>query len=251
MNCSVFVVDDEPKARLNLVDALSQYSIWRNITTFSSGKTLIEAVIAQRPNVVFLDIQMPGDNGLILAKQIQSLESPPLIVFVTAFSNYAVMAFELYALDFLLKPFDDSRVDMCVKRLKKVLSSKKSIENSLSAQDAWANNKPIDKIVVRSSSALRIIPIDNVYWVAANGNYVDIHHQEGKHLLRGSLKAIFKSLSSEDFVQIHRGYLVRRTLIRELKSTCDEKYSLILATGDVLPVGNGFRNALIDAMMAK
>lgn len=248
MSYSVFVVDDEPKARINLVDALSRHQAWRNIETYSSGKGLIADVISQQPDVVFLDIQMPGDNGLTLARYLQALDKPPLLVFVTAFSDYAVMAFELYALDFLLKPFDNSRVDLCVERLIGVLSNAQAVKETLLAQDAWANDRPIEKIVVRSSTSLRVIPVYQVLWIAANGNYVDIHHQEGKHLLRGSLKNLMRTLPKTDFVQIHRGYSVRKSLLRELKSTCDEKYSVVLSTGDELPVGNGYRAELIDTM---
>jgi two-component system LytT family response regulator len=218
------------------------------VQTFSSGKTLLLDVEKSNPDVVFLDIRMPGDDGLTLARKLQTLENPPLIVFVTAFSDYAVTAFELYALDYLLKPFDDHRVAICVKKLKKVLSSHQAIKETLSAQYAWANEKPVDKIVIKSSTSLRIIPIDHVLWVAANGNYVDIHHKEGKHILRGSLKNIYASLPKSEFIQVHRGFAVRKSLIREVKTISEEKFSLSLATGELLPVGKSYRQNLIESI---
>lgn len=248
MTFSAFILDDEPKGRANLIDALAQHDEWTSVQTFSSGKTLLADVVNAKPDVIFLDIQMPGDDGLMLAKQLQALEHPPLIVFVTAFADYAVEAFELYALDYLLKPFDDKRVAICVKKLKQVLSSNQAMKETLSAQHAWANEKPVDQIVIKSSTSLRVIPIDHVLWVAANGNYVDIHHKEGKHLLRGSLKNIYSSLPKSEFIQIHRGFAVRKSLIRELKTINEEKFSLTLATGELLPVGKSYRQLLVESI---
>lgn len=250
MTFSAYVVDDEPRARENLLSALSGHSDWRVLREFSSGKHLMEHLAAERPDVIFLDIQMPGDNGLELARRMQCLKDPPLVVFVTAFSDYAVTAFELYALDYLLKPFDDARVDMCIAKLERVLGNQSAFSASLDAQSAWARNKPIEKIVIRSSSSLRVIPIEQVMWVAANGNYVDIHHCEGKHLLRGSLKSIFETLPKPEFIQVHRGYAVRTSLIRELKTQDEEKFTITLADGVSLPVGKTFRAELVDAMMS-
>lgn len=248
MSYKAFVVDDEPMARSNLSDALTQHQNWQHVCTYSSGRTLKADVLRDKPDVVFLDVQMPGDDGLSLARTLLTLPQPPIIVFVTAFSDYAVTAFELYALDYILKPFDDPRVALCLEKLESVLSNQRSHEKALLAQDAWAKTKPIDKIVIKSSNSLRIIPTEQVFWIGANGNYVDIHHEEGKHLLRGSLKHVFTCLPQKDFIQIHRGYAVRLSLVRELKTINEEKFSISLAGGTELPVGKSFKAALVDAL---
>lgn len=248
MKFSAFVVDDEPKALSNIVHALQMHKNWQEVHAYSSGELLVSDAQLLKPNVVFLDIKMPGDNGLALARQLLKLVHPPIIVFVTAFADYAVDAFELYAMDYLLKPFSDGRISTCIKKLEYELLNDAIHQNALQRQHAWANNKPVDKIVIKSSNVLRVIPTAHIYWLAANGNYVDIHHEDGKHLLRGSLKSVMGTLPSEDFIQIHRGIVVRITLVRELKSLNDDQYSILLATGEVLPVGKSFHSNIIKCL---
>ena len=248
MTFSAFVVDDEPLARSNLVDALQQHSKWQQIDVLSSGKNLLTQVQEKSPDAVFLDIQMPGESGLELARRLLNLEKPPLVVFVTAFSEYAVTAFELYAIDYLLKPFDDRRVTMCIEKLEQALDNQTQYQDTLCAQNAWANNKPLEKIIVKSSSSIRIIPTQQIQWLSANGNYVDIHHEEGKHLIRGSLKTIKSYLPERDFIQIHRSYIVRASLIRELKSIDEDRATLLLTDNQSFPVGKSFRQAVMLTM---
>jgi two-component system LytT family response regulator len=245
---SAFVVDDEPRARDNLVHALRLHAKWQNIQTYSSGKTLLVEVERLEPDVVFLDVKMPGENGLVLARQLLKLSKPPLLVFVTAFSDYAVTAFELYAMDYLLKPFDDARMSICINKLEHALLNHSAHQKALLTQNAWALTKPLEKIVIKSSNALRVIPTAQIFWLAANGNYVDIHHEEGKHLLRGSLKNILSCLPESEFVQVHRGIAARISLIREIKSLHDEQFSCTLITGDVLSVGKSFHKDLVASL---
>lgn len=248
MTYRAFIVDDEPLARTNLVDALQIHGSWQHIDTFASGKNLIEKVMDKEPDVVFLDIQMPGDNGLELARKLLKLEKPPLVVFVTAFAEYAVTAFELYAIDYLLKPFDDKRMAICIQKLEQALNNQNQYQATLSAQTAWANQAPLEKIIVKSSSSIRIIPTGQVLWLAANGNYVDIHHEEGKHLIRGSLKTLKSYLPQQDFIQIHRSYIVRVSLIREFKSLDEDRATLTLTNQSAFPVGKSFRHELMQLM---
>ncbi|MEO1576626.1 MAG: response regulator, partial [Pseudomonadota bacterium] len=179
---SAFVVDDERMARGNLIDALGQHPRWRVLSEYASGATLVADAMARHPDVIFLDIQMPGDDGLALARQLLALKPAPLIVFVTAHSEYAVTAFELYAVDYLLKPFDDARFAQCVARLEHTLRDASALTRAQTAQAAWATTAPLERIVIKSSTSVRIIDVDDVAWFQANGNYVDIHHADGVHL---------------------------------------------------------------------
>ncbi len=245
---SAFIVDDETMARGNLIDALEQHGGWNVLQSLPSGEHLVAEVIKHQPDVVFLDIQMPGDDGMAIAKRLLRLQQAPLIVFVTAHSQYAVEAFELYAVDYLLKPFNDDRLAQCVARLEHQLDNHDAIDQARSAQTAWAESLTLDRLVIKSSTSVRIIETAQILWLATNGNYVDIHHTDGKHLIRASLKHLLDRLPTGEFIQLHRGYAARASLIRELKAGDGERQSAVLATGDTLPVGKSYRHALLDKL---
>lgn len=196
---NVFVVDDEPLAQVNLIEAIGANDKWLVSKVFSSARDVLAETESHEPHVIFLDIHMPGESGLSLAGAILDLPNPPLIVFVTAFTEHAVSAFELYAVDYLLKPFDDKRMEMCLRKLEGMLNNESAKHGLQKAQRAWANKKTLDRIVIKSSSSMRIIPVDSVQWIASNGNYVDIHHSDGKHLLRSCLKSLFACLPQNHF----------------------------------------------------
>ncbi|MEM8547046.1 MAG: LytTR family DNA-binding domain-containing protein [Pseudomonadota bacterium] len=244
MTYSVFVVDDESMARGNLLDSLQRHAAWQRPRCFVGGEGLLAAVQAECPQVIFLDIQMPGDDGMTLAREILQLPEAPLIVFVTAHSEYAVAAFELYAVDYLLKPFSDERLTQCLGKLEQALASPAAVRDARCAQNAWAASSPLERLVIKSATSVRIVEVTDIDWLAANGNYVDIHHTDGTHLLRASLKQVLASLP-EAFVQIHRGYAVRFSLIREVHSVDSDRSEVVLRGGQVLPLGKLFRKVVL------
>ncbi|MEL6951049.1 MAG: LytTR family DNA-binding domain-containing protein [Pseudomonadota bacterium] len=248
MPFSAFIVDDEPMARGNLIEALRPHTRWADLRDFKSGAGLVDAVVRHRPDVVFLDIQMPGDDGVTLARSLLELCCAPLLVFVTAHSEYAVEAFELYAIDYLLKPFNDTRIAQCITKLEHALDNQSAYDSARATQTAWARETPLDRLVIKSSTSVRFIDVDHIHWIAANGNYVDIHHSEGRHLLRASLKHVLSRLPERDFLQLHRGFVARVDLIREVKASDGERSTALLASGEQLPVGKSYRNALLKRL---
>ena len=248
MKRSAFIVDDESMARGNLIDAMEHHRGWTILKSMPSAERLVPEVIKHEPDVVFLDIQMPGQDGTTVARKLLDLPRAPLIVFVTAHSHYAVEAFELYAVDYLLKPFNDDRLAQCVDKLEHLLDNGIAHAQAKSAQKAWAQSATLDRLIIKSSSSVRIIEISQIRWIAANGNYVDIHHADGRHLLRTSLKSLLSRLPQDEFVQLHRGYVVRVRLIREVKASEGERQLAVLATGDTLPVGKSFRSDLLERL---
>ncbi|MEO0575673.1 MAG: LytTR family DNA-binding domain-containing protein [Pseudomonadota bacterium] len=247
---SAFIVDDEAMARGNLVDALRHHPRWSTSQTFASGKNLLEDVTQQAPAVVFLDIQMPGEDGIAIAKQLLQLRDAPLIVFVTAFSEHAVAAFELYAVDYLLKPFSDARLAQCIAKLEHALDHPASYQHAQLAQTAWAKAKPLERLVIKSSASVRIIDVERIHRIGANGNYVDIYHEDGMHLLRASLKQVLSSLPEGEFIQVHRSYAVRHRMISEIKHSDNERSVAVMINGDTVPVGKSFRQMLMAAVCA-
>lgn len=248
MPFSAFIVDDEAMARGNLIEALRPHTRWANLKAFGSGAGLVDAVVRHRPDAVFLDIQMPGDDGVTLAKSLLELCCAPLLVFVTAHSEYAVEAFELYAVDYLLKPFNDARIAQCVAKLEHALDNQSAYDSARARQTAWARETPLDRLVIKSHTSVRFIDVDHIHWIAASGNYVDIHHSEGRHLLRASLKHVLSRLPTSRFIQIHRGYVARVDLVREVKAIDGDRGEALLSTGASLPVGKSFRGALLERL---
>ncbi|MEM6817716.1 MAG: LytTR family DNA-binding domain-containing protein [Pseudomonadota bacterium] len=248
MTVNAFVVDDEAMARGNLLSALERFPHWRIQATFASGDGLVAGVADGRPDVVFLDIQMPGETGLDLARQLLALKSPPLIVFVTAYSEFAVSAFEIYAIDYLLKPFDDERMAICVNRVESLIADGTAHGEVIRLQSEMVDSKPIRRVLIKSVNSVRVVDVESIHWLAANGNYVDIHHVGGKHLLRASMKQLFASLPESEFVQVHRGFVVRESLIEQLQTIDPDRSVIHLTTGDEIPVGKSFRRRLLDRL---
>ena len=248
MQFNAIIVDDEAMARLNLADSLSKYQNWQCVAEQNSGIGVLEVIHEFAPQVVFLDIKMPGQNGLEVAKSILELPQPPLIVFVTAFDQHALAAFDLYAVDYLLKPFSQQRFGQCIERLETLLTGKLSIKEQVENQTAFLNQAPIKKLVIKSASSIRLVEIATIEWIAACGNYLEIYHREGKHLFRSPLKQILNVLPQPEFIQVHRSHIVRVELVREFRSLHDERYELELSTGSIVPVGGLFKDALVKRL---
>lgn len=183
------VVDDEALARVNIRAALAEYPNWQLNAELGSGQALFETLRQQSADVVFLDIHMPGLNGMATARLLSTLPHCPLIIFVTAYDHYAVEAFELFALDYLLKPFDDERFQQCLARAEQALQDghyrqQQRLWQQHQEQQQHAHQQRghqagghqqagrLQQLVIRSLGSIRLVPMDEVRWFAASGNYV-------------------------------------------------------------------------------
>lgn len=248
MHIPCLIVDDEPMARLNIRDALSPFSQWQIVGELGSAGELHEQVALRKPAVVFLDIQMPGTSGLDAAKRLVADYPQVHIVFVTAFDNYAIEAFELYALDYLLKPFDNERFEHCLKRAQCAIENQQASHNAL---QAFVESRPLERLVIRSASSIRVIHLEDVFWFGSNGNYVEIHHKDGCHLHRGSMVQLEKSLAAGQFCRVHRTCIVRLDQAVELKSLSEDKNTLLLANGESVPVSEAYKPGFLDMWLTK
>jgi len=239
---TAIIVDDEPLARLTVRDAISDFPRWRVLAEFENANTLLHDVRLLSPDVIFLDISMPGKSGIEVAMELIALNEPPHIVFITAYDNYAVQAFELYAVDYLLKPFDPIRFSRCIERIQ---GRPESTCTTNDKTNAYLQKQPIDKLIIKSTGSIRVIEMRDVYWFGANGNYVEVHHRNGCHLHRGSLLHLEESLNKDLFCRVHRQVIIKLDQARELKSISENKNTLRLKNDDWVSVSERYKHAFL------
>ncbi len=237
---SVVVVDDEPDA-LELVCMMIDDSAHnlQIVGKASSVKTAVEAIEKHRPQLVFLDIQMPGMNGFEVLERIDPAVWPH-IVFVTAYNEFAVRAFEVNAVDYILKPFDAERLGRTLHRVREQLSSYRgdSTERLLALFEGpghdGASRGGISRIVVRETGRIRLIDASSVRWISGAGNLVELHLDSGSVLHRESLQSLEQRLDPRRFLRIHRSSIVRIDVIEELRPLRRGDHEVHLNDGTIL-----------------
>lgn len=251
------LVDDEELACSNLRHALSDVPGWQVVAECSSAAAARAALSVMAVDVVFLDVQMPEETGLSLARKLVDEDSPPVIVFVTAYDRYAIEAFEVHALDYLQKPFDDARLAQTLTRVQELVALRQSPSWRDAVSDAMKSvddarqslpNAPLTRVCVRSVGKVETVSIDAVRWIASAGNYVELHLSERSVLHRVPLSQLEKRLDPEQFMRVHRTALVRKCLITGLRVTGDGTYSAILAQNEQVPVSERFVAAVRELL---
>jgi len=243
------IIDDEPLARLNISTALSSISRWKVIAEFNGAEAAMIGLPELQVDVVFLDIKMPGQSGLELASSLQDLPNAPLIVFVTAHDDYALQAFELFAFDYLLKPFNNDRLKVAVDRVEACFAQNGALASIRNSQLRFRQPSPIlDQLVVRSVGSIRIIQICAVRWLRASGNYVEVGHSEGIHLQRVRLSFLEKHLDPRVFIRIHRSAIVRLSEIREVEPGSDDNGKVRLSDLSEHPFSSRYKAELFSSL---
>ncbi|MCV2369815.1 LytR/AlgR family response regulator transcription factor [Roseateles oligotrophus] len=249
----VLVVDDEALARSNLQLALMDHPRWR-CAGVCAGAAEARVAMAQREvDLLLLDIQMPRQNGLSFAAELCGLAKPPLVVFVTAYDEHALAAFDVFALDYLLKPFDDQRFAAMLARAEQALTLKQnaayaeSMGGFLREQGSLANGNAcpeLDFLTVRSVGLVEKIAMADIEWISAAGNYVELHLQGAAGvrvvLHRSTLSALELRLPKAQFMRAHRTALVRCDAFTSLEVTGDGTYRATLRSGETVPVSERF-----------
>lgn len=239
------IVDDEALARVNVAQALASVSDWQVVGEFSDAASARAQLPRLKADVVFLDIRMPGESGVAFATELQSWSDPPLTVFVTAFDEYALQAFELFAFDYLLKPFNNERLKATVDRIEACFAQNDALASIRHSQARYRQaDAQLDQLVVRSVGSIRIIRIDAVHWFKASGNYVEVGHDDGVHLQRVQLIYLEKHLNPQVFLRIHRSAIVRISDIREVEPRHDDSGKVILADGTQHPYSSRYKETL-------
>ena len=250
---TAIIVDDEQLARDSLRIALSQDEGMRIVAECVNGNQAVESIRQYWPDVVFLDIEMPGVDGFGVIQQI-GVEAMPAVVFVTAFHAHALHAFDVHAADYLLKPFDDRRLREAIAKVRKRMASSEigEAERRLTAilrelgrdtlrevakppEARWAT-----RFTVRTEEKALIFHARDVDWFEADGNYVWLHVRKEKHRLRTSLRSLIEQLDNRQFVRIHKSTVVNLDRVREVQPWFGGDYVAILTDGRQLKVSRTF-----------
>jgi two-component system LytT family response regulator len=226
------VVDDEPLARRNLTVLLNRDPEIDALTECESGLQAIEAIRASMPDLVFLDVQMPECGGFDVLEMLGS-DLPQVIVFVTAYDEYALRAFEAGALDYLLKPFDDARFARALSRAKEKI-----------AHYGPAAPQPPERLVIKGRGQVLFVNVADIDWIEAAGYYACLHVGADTHVLRRSLSELERELGEQRFVRIHRSIIVNVARIHSLELQKDGEYEVVLHSNVRLQLSRRFRKRL-------
>ncbi|HEY4153922.1 MAG TPA: LytTR family transcriptional regulator DNA-binding domain-containing protein, partial [Puia sp.] len=226
--------DDEPLARSIIREYLLQYPQIQLLTECNDGFEGVKAIQQYQPDLIFLDIQMPKINGF---EMLELIEDPPAVIFTTAFEEYAIKAFESHAIDYLLKPFSRERFN---KAINKLFAQEKSgtVKTSLTSFLDSAARSPAEqnRVVVRLSGKIRIIPVDDIHYLEAADDYVKIHTKEGSFLKNKTMGHFETVLKNDQFVRTHRSYMVNISEITRIDPYEKENHLAILRSGARVPV---------------
>ena len=247
MKIRIIIVDDEPLARNKLKLFLAKEPDIEIVRECANGREAIAALGKYRADVMFLDIQMPEIDGFGVVGAVAP-ERLPFVVFVTAHDAFAVKAFEVHALDYLLKPFDRERLKESLVRVRKAMQ-RASIERHhsqiLSLLNDLKKQRPQpERILIKASGRVYFVTIDEIDWVEAEGNYIKLHVGNETHLLRQTIKALEQQLDPHHFVRIHRSTIINVDRIKELQPWFGGDYLAILRNGHRLNVSRTFRKRL-------
>ncbi len=253
MGVRYLIVDDEAPSRANLRLALATHPDWRLVAECDGAAAARTALAQNEVDVIFLDIQMPVESGLVLAREISRLRTPPLIVFVTAYSEHAVDAFEVHALDYLLKPLNDARLAQAIERIGALLGQRQREAYGEALRDyvdagAGQAKERLERINVRSVGRIEQIRVDDILWVESAGNYVELHLEGRTVLHRITLNRLEALLDPAGFLRVHRSAIVRRSQIARLETVGDGSYRLTLRCGATVAVSERYLGALKSAM---
>jgi two-component system LytT family response regulator len=258
------IVDDEPLARRGLELRLAAFKDFQIIAQCANGREALEAVVQHAPDLMFLDIEMPGIDGFEVLRRIPQT-SMPMVVFVTAFDRYAIEAFDAHALDYLLKPLVDERLERTLAHVRDQFAQRKSMKHreqlvALLASVTGAGQLDAEELLAKGAAGItrrfhevlpiRLgretvrLPVSAIEWVDAAGDYMCVHAEGRTHIVRATMKQFEERLDPVDFQRIHRSTLVNIRRIRKLRPHTNGEYFLTLEGGHELKLSRSYRDRL-------
>ncbi|TPV61106.1 response regulator transcription factor [Aestuariibacter sp. GS-14] len=267
---TTLIVDDEPLARSGLRLRLEKYDDVQILAECQNGLDAVSMISQHRPDLVFLDIQMPGLNGFQVINKLKELKQPiPMIVFVTAYDSYAIKAFDVHALDYLLKPADDRRLKDALDKVREYFSTQHQDEQSrklvnlvaeLTGDDCeeilrkLASGEPVetnpypDVLAIKDGSEVTRVNVSDIQWIDAAGDYMCVHALDGMHIMRKTMKELEQELNPQLFVRVHRSAIANIRFVKKLVSHISGEYHLILHNDTELKVSRSHRDKVKAAM---
>jgi two-component system LytT family response regulator len=255
----VLIVDDEPLARQRLEDLLRAEAGVEIVASVDNGEAAVDAVRSLHPDIAFLDVQMPGKTGIDAVREVGP-EAMPLTIFVTAYDRYALQAFDLAAVDYLVKPFDDERFEQAFQRARRYVELEEMGElrerllavldggsrgGSSSAPAAPPSGSPyLERIAVEMRGKVRVVPVSQIEYITASGPYVELHTSERAYLIREAIHTLEEKLDPNRFLRIHRSIIVRVDLIDTFHRGAGGDYEVQLKGGARLRVSRSRREEL-------
>jgi two-component system LytT family response regulator len=243
------IVDDEPLGRERLRTLLRAEPDVELVGECANGLEAVSHIDERTPDLVFLDVQMPELDGFAVLESV-GVERMPPTVFVTAYDQYALKAFEVHALDYLLKPFTRARFRKTLQRVRDHLRKQRTDASELSRQliallrDVRTDRQFLERLVVKSGGRVFFLRVDEIDWIEAAGNYLRLHAGQDVHLMRETMKGMETKLDPDRFVRIHRSIIVNTDRIRELQPWFHGEYVLILLDGTRLTSSRNFDDGL-------
>ncbi len=248
---TVLIVDDEPLARALIAELLKNLPEFQVAGECSDGKSAIKAIKEKSPDLIFLDVQMPGMDGLTVLEELN--DTPfPAIIFVTAYDQYAIRAFDFHAIDYLLKPFSQSRFEKALLRAKeRILEHSPSdhiTRRQISSLLENYQNKaaPLERLFLKDCGKIVLLDPETINWIEADDKYVRFHTSEKKYLIRQTLNAVEAELDKQVFARVHRSCIVNLTRISELHPMFNGEYVLILNDKTKLALSRNYRDRFFD-----
>jgi len=244
----VIVADDEPLGRQRIVDLLAQQPVIDVVATASNGNEAVDTIRKYAPDLVFLDVQMPGMTGFEVVEAIGT-EKMPVTIFVTAFDQFALRAFEVAAVDYLVKPFDDERFAQALARARKTIELQEMERftrqlASLINKEEMAKKEYLDRIPVEMRGQLRVVPVSKIDYITASGAYAELHAAGKTFAVRERMQTLEEKLDPDIFFRVHRSAIVRIDHIDVLLRAPGGDYAVRLKDGTELPLSRTKREAL-------
>jgi two-component system LytT family response regulator len=245
------VVDDEPLAREMIREMLENDSDVEIVGECANGREAVEAIQSSAPDLVFLDIQMPEIGGFEVLESLDP-KTTPYVIFVTAYDQYAVRAFEVHALDYLLKPYDRERFDAAWKRAKEQIkldrTSRRDQDIIALLEELKAGPRYLERLVIKTGGRVFFLHVQDVYCIEAEGNYVRVYDNQKGYLLRETISSLEEQLDPKQFLRIHRSAIVKIDRIKEMQPWFHGEYRIIMENGKQLALSRNYRANLQEAV---